>query len=73
MHQPYGAPIFYIFANVWFLLVMSQFLIAVLCGSFDAVRGEQEEAADNESIGEGYCSIQSNVAGWWVLLVNMFR
>ena len=62
---------------------MSQFLIAILCGSFDDVREKEREQAEKDSIPTGYITLASNSLfvtpgitsgqSMWEFFLNLFR
>merc|ERR1711865_545351 len=56
-HNPSGSLSFWLITNITFILIMSQFLIAVLCGSFDTVRDEIDANARDAAIPEGFSHI----------------
>ena len=65
--------VFYFVVNCAFILILSQFLIAVLCGSFDAVREEQKQTDELEQIPHGYTPIQVEVHTTSAAVINFFR
>lgn len=53
-HNPTGGTSFFFVTNIAFILIMSQFLIAVLCGAFDDVRDEITADARDAAIPIGF-------------------
>jgi len=59
-HNQEGTVAFFFVSNVVFILIMSQFLIAVLCGAFDTVRDEMNARDRDAKLPRGYAVIKQH-------------
>merc|ERR1719473_386247 len=50
--------LFYVVANLFFLLILSQFLIAILCGAFDEVRQNLRTEVEQYAVPAGWVEVR---------------
>ena len=63
-HLPVASAVFYVVINLAFLLIMGQFIIAILCGSFDETREAQSEQEERDKPPTGYVLIEPTWCSW---------